>query len=187
MLAAANTRPRTAESFRTALLAEHKPEGAVELAFLDTIVEHWQALTEARELKTRMFGNDLEALLFGPDAKKFAKLERHITRCERNFTRAVRDLQNAQSARRRADLAASRKAESEARATAKRAAAEYDMAMMARLCAPIPYANDPHALWRDIEADQRAAAGQSNGAGAVPLASTIQSGKARPSTTAARR
>ena len=44
MSATANTQPRTAESFRTALLAEHKPEGAVELAFLDTIVEHWQAL-----------------------------------------------------------------------------------------------------------------------------------------------
>ena len=79
------------------------------------------------------------------------------------------------------------KPESEARAAAKRAAAEYDMAMMARLCAPIPYANDPEALWRDIEADQRAAAEQSNGAGAVPPASAIQSGKARPSTTAAPR
>ena len=160
MSSATKPQPRTAESFRTSLLAEYKPQGAVELAFLDTVVEHWDALTQARELRTRLFTNDLEALLFGPDAKKFAKLERHITRCERNFTRAVRDLHSAQSARRRTELAATRKAESEARAAAKRAAAEYDIAMMARLCAPIPYANDREALYRDIEADQRAARGQ---------------------------
>src|SRR5207302_1904256 len=44
----------------------HKPEGAVELSFLDTIVEHWQALIEARELKTRMFGTDFEASCLAP-------------------------------------------------------------------------------------------------------------------------
>ena len=136
MSAAAVSQPRTAESFRTALLAEYKPEGAVEFAFLETVVEHWDALVQARELRTRLFTNDLEALLFGPDAKKFEKLERHIAKCERNFARAVRELQSAQSGRRRTELAATRKTESEARTAAKRASTEFDIAMRARLCPP---------------------------------------------------
>jgi hypothetical protein len=128
--------PRTAESFRNSLLAEYEPEGAVELAFLDTVVEHWDALTQARELRTRLFTNDLELCLFGPDAKKFEKIERYVAKCERNFARAVRELQSAQSARRRAELAVARKTESEARIAAKRASAQLDTAMMARLCPP---------------------------------------------------
>ena len=138
MAAAASTQPRTAESFRAALIAEYQPQGAVEFAFLDTVVEHWDALTRARELRTRLFTNDLEALLFGPDAKKFDRLERHIAACERAFARAVRDLQGAQSSRRRATVSDTRKQESEARAAAKRASAELDFAMRASLFGSSP-------------------------------------------------
>ncbi len=119
MSAAAPIRPRTAESFRATLVAEYKPQTAVEFAFLDTIVEHWDALNRARELRTRLFTDDLEALLFGSDAKKFDRLERHITACERAFARAVRDLEAAQSSRRRAETAETRRKESEARTAAK--------------------------------------------------------------------
>jgi hypothetical protein len=136
MSSATKPQPRTAESFRADLLAEQKPEGAIEFAFIDTIVECWDALIQARELRTRTFTHDLEALLFGPDARKFQRMVRYIATCERNFTRAVRDLERAQFDRRRAEMTVTRKAESEARAAAKRAAAEYDVAMMARLCPP---------------------------------------------------
>ena len=138
MAAATKSQPRTAESFRAALIAEHQPQGAAEFAFLDTVVEHWDSLTRARELRTRLFTNDLEALLFGPEAKKFERLERYIARCERAFAHAVRNLQSAQSQRRRTEAAETRKKESEARAAAKQASAEFDNAMRAHLFAPPP-------------------------------------------------
>ena len=125
-------------SFHDEVFREFEPTGPIELALAETLIGHWTRLRDLRALESSFLDAGLESALFGPNAKKFDRLARCIAAGERAFQRATRELRAAQQSRRRAALDAARRAESEARAQAKLASAEYERAFREYVFAPPP-------------------------------------------------